>query len=88
MAPREDLPRLTIISATYNVGVLVAKTAASIRQQTWRNVQWIVVDGASTDDTRAVAEANRDVISTLISEPDKRYLRSLERDGPRLIDGD
>lgn len=87
MAPRDDLPRLTVISATYNVGELLAMTAASIRQQTRRNVQWIVVDGASTDDTQAVAEANQDVISTLISEPDKGIYDAWNKALP-LIDGD
>jgi glycosyltransferase involved in cell wall biosynthesis len=87
MAPRDDRPRLTIISATYNVGELLARTAASVRMQTWRNVQWIVVDGASTDDTRAVAEANRDVISTFISEPDRGVYDAWNKALP-LIDGD
>lgn len=76
----------TIITSTYNAGDLLARTAASVREQTHKNIQWIVVDGASTDNTLDVAHANADVITTLISEPDRGIYDAWNKALP-LIDG-
>lgn len=79
--------RFTIITSTYNVGNLLARTATSIREQICRNIQWIVVDGASIDNTIDVARTNSDVISILISEPDRGIYDAWNKALP-LIDGD
>ena len=43
----------------------------SIREQTYTNVEWIVVDGASADGTVDILRENDEVIDHWISEPDK-----------------
>lgn len=62
--------RFTIITSTFNAAELLPVTARSIESQTYRNFQWIVIDGASTDDTVAVARGFGHLLDVLISEKD------------------
>lgn len=66
----ETSPRFTIVTSTYNVGAEFDKTALSIAGQTWPNVEWIVIDGLSTDDTVARARSFGGLVTKLVSERD------------------
>lgn len=63
-------PLITIITATYNAAMLLPQTIASIRKQSYDNIEYIVIDGASTDGTVNVLRAHEDVIDYWLSEPD------------------
>lgn len=65
-----DLPIITIITSTYNVVQDLQWTIDSIREQTYPNIQWIIADGASTDGTVKMFEANSELIDYWFSEPD------------------
>jgi hypothetical protein len=64
-------PRISIITATFNAAAQLPYTIHSMREQTSRDFEWIVVDGDSTDGTRALLHENEDLISRWISEPDQ-----------------
>ena len=81
------LPRVTIITSTYNCAEALAKTAVSIREQSYRNIQWIVADGASIDGTVEAIKANQDIVSQWFSEPDRGIYDAWNK-ACRLIDGD
>ena len=66
-----DLPILSIITVTFNCRELLLKTLQSIRVQSYEHIEYIVVDGASTDGTAAVLEEERETVSSWISEPDQ-----------------
>lgn len=61
----------SIVTATYNAGRLLDRTIASLRSQTYRDFEWLVVDGASKDDTVARIEAAGDLVSRYVSERDE-----------------
>ena len=65
-----DLPIITIITSTYNVVQDLQWTIDSIKNQSYPNIQWIIADGASTDGTVAMLEANSERIDYWFSEPD------------------
>ena len=67
-APR---PRFSIITATFNSGPLFDRTAQSIRKQSFHDFEWLVVDGASNDDTVARIQAQGDLIKHWITEKDR-----------------
>jgi len=67
--PRQ--PLITIITATFNVADDLPITIKSIRDQLYENVEWIVVDGGSTDQTVNLLKQSEDVIDYWVSEPDK-----------------
>jgi len=63
-------PPISIVTATFNADDQLPSLIKSLRAQTDRNFQWIVVDGASTDATIDLLKASGDIVTTWISEPD------------------
>lgn len=64
-------PRISIITSTFNAAADLPHTIRSIREQTFREFEWLVVDGSSTDGTQSLLRNNEDVITRWISEPDR-----------------
>jgi glycosyltransferase involved in cell wall biosynthesis len=64
-------PRISIITASYNQGKYIEETILSVRNQGYPNVEHIIIDGGSTDETRAIIESYRDGIAHFVSEPDE-----------------
>ncbi|ATS18211.1 hypothetical protein BRW62_04955 [Parathermosynechococcus lividus PCC 6715] len=60
---------ISIITATYNAAAHLPGLIESIRQQSDRNVEWIVIDGASEDGTLDLIKGASDVITDYLSEP-------------------
>ena len=63
--------KVSIITITYNSAETVEDTIQSVLSQDYSNVEYIMVDGASKDDTMAIVNRYQDKIATIISEPDK-----------------
>lgn len=79
-------PFFTILTSTYNASHAIEIAAASVRGQHRDDVEYIVIDGASTDDTLDYIGRNRDVITKVISEPDKGIYDALNK-GIRAASG-
>jgi glycosyltransferase involved in cell wall biosynthesis len=69
--PKSSNPSVTIITATYNASEYLARTINSVRNLTYDNVEWIIVDGGSTDGTIELIKQNEDVIDYWVSEADR-----------------
>lgn len=63
-------PAISIITVTFNAANLLPGLINSLRAQTDRDFEWIVVDGASTDGTVGLIKSAGDVVTRWISEPD------------------
>jgi hypothetical protein len=72
-------PLFSIITATFNVGAKIHIAAESVRRQKRTDVEYIIVDGGSTDDTLAHVESCRDVVSLVKSEPDQGIYDALNK---------
>jgi glycosyltransferase involved in cell wall biosynthesis len=90
--PDRNKPVITIITATYNAAHDLPWTIKSIREQIYPNIQWIVADGGSTDDTINLLRENEDIIDVWFSEPDggiydawNKALRHLKGDWVQFI---
>lgn len=66
-----EKPTISIITVCYNAAKELAKTIRSVKEQTYPHIQYIVVDGASKDDTPKVLDQHRQGIDIIVSEPDK-----------------
>ncbi|MFM2484513.1 glycosyltransferase family 2 protein [Celerinatantimonas yamalensis] len=67
----ESQPLIAIITSTFNAAKDLHWTINSIRSQTYANIQWIIADGGSTDDTVEILKQNEDVIDYWFSESDE-----------------
>lgn len=80
-------PLLSIVTVSRNAEREMKLTADSIALQTFRNFEWIVIDGASTDATVEVARHIGDPESTIIvSEPDRGVYDAMNK-GLSLVKG-
>jgi glycosyltransferase involved in cell wall biosynthesis len=62
--------KISIITVTFNAESHLPVLIESLRNQTDKNFEWIVVDGASKDRTVDLISSASDVVSKWISEPD------------------
>ncbi|MDR0893330.1 MAG: glycosyltransferase [Mediterranea sp.] len=63
-------PLFSIITVTYNAGDVLERTIRSVREQTFSEVEHLIIDGASSDDTLSIIARYRRNLSTVVSEPD------------------
>ena len=65
-----DLPLVTVVTIVRNRKGTLAQAIASVLNQTYSNIEYLVVDGASTDGTLEILKEFKDRIDFWISEPD------------------
>ena len=63
-------PRLSIVTPSYNQGEYIEETIRSVLLQNYPNLQYIVIDGGSTDNTVEIIEKYSQWIDYWVSEPD------------------
>ena len=80
-------PKLTVITIVYNNVRDIERTMLSVFNQTYTNIEYVVVDGASTDGTQEEIMKYRDRITTYISEPDNGIYDAMNK-GLALATGD
>jgi putative colanic acid biosynthesis glycosyltransferase len=66
-----DKPLVSVITVTYNAEKTLESTILSVINQTYSNIEFIIIDGLSTDGTMEYISKNQDNISYWISEPDR-----------------
>src|ERR1035438_4308675 len=64
-------PKITIGIVVYNGVEFIRHALESVINQTYKNIELIVVDGGSSDGTRIILTEYASSISTLVSEPDQ-----------------
>ena len=64
-------PKVTIITVCYNAVNSLERTIQSVIAQTWKNLEYVIIDGESTDGTLAILENYKEHIDCLVSEHDK-----------------
>lgn len=79
--------RITIITVCYNRKATIEKAIKSVLEQNYHNIEYIIIDGNSTDGTQEIIESYRDRISQYISEPDKGMYDAINK-GLQLATGD
>lgn len=62
--------KISIITVSYNSSKTIEETIKSVQNQTYSNIEYIIIDGASKDTTTAIIKKYEDIITYWISEPD------------------
>ncbi len=77
----------SIITVVYNSKIFIEKTILSVINQTYKNIEYIVIDGASTDGTLEILKKYADKIDIIISEADKGLYDAMNK-GLKKASGD
>jgi glycosyltransferase involved in cell wall biosynthesis len=72
-------PKISLVTASYNSGKYIEDCILSILEQGYPALEYIIVDGGSTDNTMSVIEKYADKISLVIREPDSGPAQALNK---------
>lgn len=64
-------PKISIVTPSYNQGQYIEETILSILNQNYPNLEYIIIDGGSTDNTVEIIEKHADRITYWVSERDQ-----------------
>lgn len=79
--------KISIITVCYNSAATLEKTILSVAGQSYKNIEYIIVDGNSKDNTLSIIKKHEDKIAKWISEPDKGLYDAMNK-GVALATGD
>ena len=63
-------PKISIITITYNSEKTLEQTIQSVISQNYDNLEYLIIDGGSTDHTLDIVNKYRNNIAVMVSEPD------------------
>jgi glycosyltransferase involved in cell wall biosynthesis len=67
----QKIPLISIITAVYNGVTTLEQTILSVINQTYKNIEYIIIDGSSTDGTVDIIKKYEKYLAYWISEPDE-----------------
>lgn len=79
--------KVSVITVCRNAARTIERTITAVTQQTYPNLEYIVVDGASDDGTLAICDRHTAAITKLVSEPDDGIYQAMNK-GIHLASGD
>jgi glycosyltransferase involved in cell wall biosynthesis len=72
-------PRITIVTPSYNQGHFLEDTILSVLGQNYPNLEYIIIDGASTDETQSIIRKYESNISYWVSEKDNGQSHAINK---------
>ncbi|EFI49644.1 glycosyltransferase family 2 protein [Segatella oris] len=79
--------KITIITVCYNAQTYIERTILSVINQSYSNIEYLVIDGNSIDCTLQIVRKYEDKITKIISEPDKGIYDAMNK-GLQMATGD
>jgi glycosyltransferase involved in cell wall biosynthesis len=79
--------KISIITASFNSSKTIEQTIQSVLSQSYPNVEYIIIDGASQDETLSIINKYREKIAVLVSEKDNGIYNAMNK-GLKLATGD
>ena len=87
MSLTEDQPLVSVVTVVRNDAAGLARTIDSVASQDYPRIEYLVIDGASTDETPDVLKSHQAKVNRWISEPDAGIYDAMNK-GARLASGE
>src|ERR1051325_5477052 len=84
---RDMLPRISIVTPSFNQGRFLEETILSVLNQNYENLEYIIIDGGSSDDSVDIIRRYERHLACWISEPDRGQVHAINK-GIERITGD
>jgi len=84
---RSNLPKISIITPSYNQSKYIEETIRSVLLQGYPNLEYIIIDGGSTDETVEIIRKYDQYITYWVSEPDRGQTHALNK-GIKKVTGE
>jgi glycosyltransferase involved in cell wall biosynthesis len=75
----QAMPKLSIITINYNDLEGLKRTVESVVNQTWKEFEYIVIDGGSADGSTTYIESQSSEIDYWVTEPDKGIYNTMNK---------
>ncbi|RXK57447.1 glycosyltransferase [Lacibacter luteus] len=82
-----NYPKISIVTASYNQGHFIEETIQSVLNQNYPNLEYIIIDGGSTDHTVEVIKKYQQHLTYWVSEKDKGQANAINK-GLQLCTGE
>lgn len=79
MTQTDNLPLVTVVTPSFNQARFLSATMESVFNQTYPNIEYIVIDGGSTDGSPALIEKEAHRLAYWVSEPDKGQTEAINK---------
>ncbi len=73
------MPKISLITINFNNLEGLKKTISSVINQSWKDFEYIVIDGGSTDGSLEYLNSQKENINCLVSEPDKGVYHAMNK---------